>query len=111
MDLISSAHSQLLKKAMDSYTLRQRVTSSNIANINTPEYSRQRVDFEQSLREARDSGNMEDVTTSITQTDEKVNLEDELLEMADTQMRVELVSRSLRHHYDMLKTGITSMVR
>jgi len=31
--------------------------------------------------------------------------------MADTQMRVQLVTRSLRHHYDMLQAGITSTTR
>ena len=34
-------------------------------------------------------------------------LENELMEMADTQIRVHLLTRSLRHHFDMLRIGIT----
>jgi flagellar basal-body rod protein FlgB len=45
------------------------------------------------------------------ETDDKVVLEDELLEMADTQARVQLVTRSLRHHFEMLKNGITGINR
>ncbi|GAA5522468.1 flagellar basal body rod protein FlgB [Aliifodinibius salicampi] len=114
MELIDSSHSQLLAKAMDSYTLRQRVTSSNIANIDTPGYKRHEVQFENELQKVRDKGgakDMEKVNPSIKETGGDVVLEDELIEMADTQMRVQLVTRSLRHHFNMLRTGITSTNR
>lgn len=39
----------LLGKALDAYTLRQKVIASNIANIATPEYKAQKVDFEDQL--------------------------------------------------------------
>jgi flagellar basal-body rod protein FlgB len=112
MTPIDSSHSQLLAKAMDSYTLRQRVTSANIANIDTPGYNRHEVHFEEELRKARtDGAQTEGINPSIVETGDEVVLENELLEMADTQMRVQLVTRSLRHHFDMLKTGITSTTR
>ena len=112
MSIIDSGHSQLLAKAMDTYTLRQRITSSNIANIDTPGYARHEVNFEEALRNVReDGGEMLNVNPKISETGEKVVLENELIEMADTQMRVQLVTRSLRHHFDMLKTGITSTTR
>jgi flagellar basal-body rod protein FlgB len=112
MQLIDSSHSKLLAKAMDSYSLRQEITSSNIANIDTPGYNRHTVEFENALREAADSKKaMHEVNPTITETDEDVVLENELLEMADTQMRVQLVTRSLRHHFDTLQTGITSTTR
>src|SRR5690625_3230304 len=101
MNIIDSSHSQLLARAMDSYTLRQRITSSNIANIDTPGYTRHEVQFEQELQRVREAGGAEDlneVYPHIEQTGEDVVLENELLEMADTQMRVQLVTRSLRHH-------------
>ncbi|NGP87407.1 flagellar basal body rod protein FlgB [Fodinibius halophilus] len=112
MNLIDSGHSQLLAQAMDSYTLRQRVTSSNIANIDSPGYSRHEVPFEEELRQVRAKGaDVNNMTPTIRDTGDDVVLENELIEMADTQMRVQLVTRSLRHHYDMLKTGITSTTR
>ena len=112
MQIIDSGHSQLLAKAMDSYSLRQEITSSNIANIDTPGYNRHSVEFENALQKAKESGKaMHDVNPSIQETGDDVVLENELLEMADTQMRVQLVTRSLRHHFDTLQTGITSTTR
>lgn len=112
MPIIDSNYTQFLAKAMDSYSLRQEITSSNIANIDTPGYSRHEVEFENALREARESDiEMHEVNPRIKETGDDVVLENELIEMADTQMRVQLVTRSLRHHFDTLKTGITSTTR
>lgn len=114
MKFIDSSHSQLLAKAMDAYTLRQQVTSGNIANADTPGYNRHEVQFEKQLQQVRElqaGEKMAKVTPSIVETDKPVVLEDELVEMADTQIRVQLVSRSLRHHFDMLRTGITGINR
>jgi len=108
MKLIDNNYSQLLAKAMDVYTLRQRVTAANIANIDTPGYKKHEVRFEDQLREAqRDQKVMNDVNPSIVETDKHVVLDNELLEMADTQMRARLVVQSLRQHFDLLQTGIT----
>lgn len=108
MKLIDSNYSHLLAKAMDVYTLRQRVTASNIANIDTPAYKKHEVKFEDQLREAqRNQADMNKVNPSIVETDKDVVLENELLEMADTQMRARLVVQSLRQHFDLLRTGIT----
>lgn len=114
MKLIDSAYSQLLSRAMDSYTLRQRVTASNIAHADTPGYGRKEVRFEEALLEAKSRGGineMNKVTPSIELTDDPVVIEDELLEMSDTQMRVSVATRSLRHHFDMMKNGITGVNR
>jgi flagellar basal-body rod protein FlgB len=92
--------------------LRQEITASNIANVDTPGYQRHQVEFENALQKAQESGKaMHEVNPSITETGDDVVLENELLEMADTQMRVQLVTRSLRHHFDTLQTGITSTTR
>lgn len=110
MKLIDSNHSLLLGKAMDAMSLRQRITAANVANADTPGYRRHQVDFEEELRRVQESGNtraLRDVNASITETNEEVVLENELMEMADTQIRVHLLTRSLRHHFDMLRIGIT----
>lgn len=114
MKFIDSNHSQLLARAMDSYTLRQRVTAGNIANADTPGYNKHRVDFESELRRVQQNDGvkgMKEVTPSIVETDQDIELEDELIEMADTQARVHLVTRSIRHHFDMLRNGITGVNR
>lgn len=114
MNIIDSSHSQMLARAMDTYTLRQRVTASNIANVDTPGFKKHEVQFEDALRKARQTGGVDEmkkVTPSIVETDNDVVLEDELVNMADTQIRVQLVARSLRHHFDLLRNGITGINR
>lgn len=45
----------ILSKALDAYTLRHKVISSNIANIGTPGYKSKNVDFESTLANAMGS--------------------------------------------------------
>lgn len=111
MKLIDNQQMKLLGRAMDAYALRQKMTASNIANIDTPDYNRLSVSFEDELRRIDElSFNAEELSTvspKIVQTDEQPVLEDELLEMADTQMRVQLVTRALRHNFDQIRASIT----
>ncbi len=114
MNFIDSNHSQLLGQAMDAYTLRQRITSTNIANIDTPGYKKHSVRFEEELQKVQETQGlqgMKKVSPSIDISGENVMLEDEMIEMADTQIRVQLVARSLRHHFDLLRNGITGINR
>lgn len=100
----------MLGRAMDAYTLRQKMTATNIANADTPNYKRHEVQFEEELQKAQQTqgvAGMKNVTPSITETDQGVMLEDEMIEMTDTQIRVQLVTRSLRHHFSLLRNGIT----
>ena len=48
--------SQLLLHWLDGAALRQRVLSNNLANVNTPGYTRQDVTFETALNEALKQG-------------------------------------------------------
>lgn len=111
MKLIDNQHTKLLAKAMDAYGLRQKMTASNIANIDTPNYERASVSFEEELRQASNSSfgaqDLSNINPKIEQANEQPILEDELLEMADTQMRVQLVTRALRHNFDQIRAGIT----
>jgi len=43
---------RLLRLALDGVAQRQRVTAHNIANVDTPGYTRYRLDFESTLRSA-----------------------------------------------------------
>jgi len=111
MNFIDSNHSKMLSQAMDAYSLRQKITASNIANVDTPGYNKHEVTFEEMLQQAEGSSELAKTGATIEITDDKVVLEDEMIEMADTQMRVQLVARSLRHHFDMLRRGITGINR
>jgi flagellar basal-body rod protein FlgB len=100
----------LLRNAMTAYTKRRRALSNNLANIDTPGYDRTSVDFEKQLRDARDDrvgADPSEVKAEVGVEDEKPVLEEELMAMSDTQMRIKHASRALSYHFDLMRTGIT----
>ncbi|MGF1670554.1 MAG: flagellar basal body rod protein FlgB [Balneolaceae bacterium] len=111
MKLIDSVHTNLLAKAMDVYTLRNRITASNISNIETPGYKKAKVEFEEELSRRLDSGltskkQVDQLSPVIKEVNGKPVIEDELMELADTQIRVQMVTRALRHNFEQLRMGI-----
>ncbi|MBE3553901.1 MAG: flagellar basal body rod protein FlgB [Thermicanus sp.] len=48
---------RIVENALDAATLRQRVIANNIANVDTPGYKSQRVEFESILKEALQENN------------------------------------------------------
>lgn len=101
---------QLLRNAMQTYAWRSQALSSNIANIDTPGYQRLSVSFEDQLREVRRdvqvSKQPEDVEARFDVEDGPPILEDEMMILAETQMRNALSVRALREHFDLMRTGI-----
>lgn len=100
---------QLLRNAMQAYAWRMEGLASNVANLDTPGYERLEVRFEESLQRARRGGPglAEDVGAEMLQEDRAPVLEDELMALADTQMRVQLATRALHEHFSLVRTGIT----
>ena len=96
-----------LSAALDALVLRQKITASNIANIDTEGYNKRRVEFEKHLKEAKLNGESAEVKPSIEITEEKVDLDTELIEMAETQMKVQFVTRMIRSQLELTKMGIT----
>lgn len=95
---------------MQAYTWRLKALSSNVANLDTPGYNRLSVSFEESLQTARRSGmgaDRDHVAAKMVQEGRAPVLEDELMELADTQMRTQLATRALHEHFARLRTGIT----
>jgi len=107
MNISENPHIKFLSKALDAYMLRQKVTAGNIANIDTEGYTKKSVKFEEYLRNASTGQERQQVLPSIESTGERVDLDTEMIEMSDTQMRVQMVSRLLRHQMDMVRMGIT----
>ena len=99
---------RLLQNAMQAYTSRLTSVSSNIANLDTPGYQRLTVGFEDALQQARHAGRPADaVAARMGQEDRPPQLEDELMELADTQMRTQLATRALHDQFALIRTGIT----
>lgn len=101
---------KLLANAMQAYNLRSQATASNLANLETPGYKRMSVEFEELLQEKRSTSDddtaLARIKPHVDVGDEAPILEDELMNMADTQMRTQLASRALREHFDTLRMGI-----
>ncbi|MDX1547712.1 MAG: flagellar basal body protein [Rhodothermales bacterium] len=101
----------LLSRAMTAYSWRLQAVAGNVANLDTPGYKRLSVSFEETLQEVRHAvpgpRDGTEVDPRVRAEDRPPLLEDELMEMADTQMRTQLASRALRHHFDRMRTGIT----
>lgn len=66
MKIFDSTKIPLLTKALQAYSMRQKVIASNIANIATPGYRPQSVSFEEQL-----AGAMEGGTVGAEQTHER----------------------------------------
>ncbi len=124
-----------LKAMLDAQATRQRAHSQNIANAETPGYQRVRVEFEEQLRDklngdgqklsAADSRHMpasndlaglqakvsrEPIPDDITGVN-GVNIEEEMAEMAETQIRYLTALELLRRRYTGMKEAITGNPR
>jgi flagellar basal-body rod protein FlgB len=102
---------RILRQAMDAYALRTRTLASNVSNLDTPGYERLTVSFEEALQRARrgPGGIQEpgDIRTRVRTEDRPPLLEDEMMELADTQMRTQLATRALSEHFTLMRSSIT----
>ena len=112
--MFDDVSSVALRTALSGLALRQRVIADNISNIETPGYRAGRVQFEEALRSAVDSGVSADaVTPSIGKSAEptrengnNVNLDHETLANVDTNLRYQLTLRALDSKYGLLRDAI-----
>jgi flagellar basal-body rod protein FlgB len=99
--VLESVTATALSSALDGLALRQRAIADNIANINTPGYHAQRVQFEDDLRAAVASGSGAvdaTVARSLEPTrlnGNNVNLDTETLSNIDTVLRFQFASQAL----------------
>lgn len=110
MRLIDTDHTKLMSKALDAYSARKKAIASNISNIDTPGYKKLEVSFEDELRKAdklsTSRNELHEVDPKVKESDDPLLLEDELMNLSDTQIRVQIVTRSLRHSMGMLRNAI-----
>ena len=108
---MKTATLNLLARAMQAYTWRMQTLSSNVANLDTPGYQRLSVSFEETLQELRHSvagpRDGTEVVPRLVVEDGAPILEDELMDLADTQMRTQLASRALHGHFNKMRISIT----
>ena len=75
----------LMKMGLDATELRSRTIANNIANINTPNYKRRYVSFEESLKNEIDNAKIEvkvDKDSIVREDGNNVDLENEKVNQA-----------------------------
>ncbi|WP_302537410.1 flagellar basal body protein [Clostridium saudiense] len=86
----------LIKNGLNASQLRSETIANNIANVNTPDYKRKYVSFEETLDDINNVGKIEvkeDNTTSVRSDGNNVDLENEKVnQAANTLMYNGLVS-------------------
>jgi len=128
--MFDTVTSTVVKTALDGLAMRQRVTADNVANVNTPQFLAGRVQFEDALRQAVESGQGFDGETRAqisrvalsdeasqpslsrslepTRTDgNNVNLDHEVISNIDTQLRYQLMIRAMDDQYGGIRAVIS----
>lgn len=111
---ISDNTTAALGAALDGLDRRQQAIASNIANLETPDYLSREVSFEQSLRDAIESGRPSDATISVERSlaptrlnGNNVNIDVEIMAASETKLRQQLAIEGLNAKYRLMRTAIT----
>jgi flagellar basal-body rod protein FlgB len=112
LTVFDSVAYRAMNTALDGLALRQRVIADNVANIQTPNFHAGRVQFEDALAEAVDSGSGE-VPLRVAQSLEptrtngnNVNLDTETLLNIDTNLRYALATQAVDGEFTSIRTAI-----
>ncbi|WP_034552228.1 flagellar basal body rod protein FlgB [Carnobacterium funditum] len=125
---MSNSAYNLIKNALDATELRQQMISSNIANVNTPDYKVNKVDFENRLEKAYDGigmkktnvrhigiGSPDEVLPIVTkrtnsivkENGNNVDIDMEMTDEAATTIQYNALVAQLNAKYSMLYSAIT----
>lgn len=101
----------ILREALRAYSLRTQALAENLAHLDTPDYQRKSVAFEAQLQAHRRRlpGHQDPTAVRARRVVEEgpAHLEDEMMALADTQLRTQLTARALSEHFGLLRMGIT----
>jgi flagellar basal-body rod protein FlgB len=133
MDLLSGASFQRLEGAIHAASMRQQVLANNIANIDTPNFKRSDVAFEEMLTQAMGSDGVRKLSgrrtdarhlpigasasnaaptvvtensTVINNNRNNVDIDKEMSLVAENQLRYNLFIQQVNHQVKMMRTGI-----
>lgn len=131
--MLESSSLNLLERSLDASMLRQKVIANNIANVDTPNFKRSEVRFEELLRNQMGSGNMSiagyrtdprhfqigtsanqvqpsvvtDNSTIYNHNNNNVDIEYEMAQLADNQLRYNLMIDRVNGYFKDLRTAIS----
>ena len=100
---------QAIQASLDGLAARQRITAQNLANSETPGYTAQTVNFEDSLASAIANGNPAQTSISTGFTNDavdtngnNVSVDSETLTVIDTGLRYQLATESMNNKFRVL---------
>ncbi|MBT2501010.1 flagellar basal body rod protein FlgB [Curtobacterium sp. ISL-83] len=99
--MLESVTSAALQSALDGLSMRQRAIANNVANINTPNYHAEKVQFEDALAQSIVQGNGSAAPTiarSLEPTNtngNNVDLDEETLSNVDTVLRYQFATQAM----------------
>ena len=112
MGVFDSVSMVALHSALDGLAERQRAIANNVANLQTPNYHAQRVQFEDALSQAVAKGSgsaTATVSRSLEPTDlngNNVNLDTETLSNVDTNLRYELATQAMSTQFSQIRAAM-----
>ena len=126
-NLLSKTPVTILRKSLDAYALRHKATAKNIANVESQDYRPLRVNFEENLREMLHKRrnivkvsnprhlnvgkSLLEISESESKDLDKVNIEQEMAELAKTQIQFDFSARVLARMYQGIRASIMGQVR
>lgn len=129
-DFLNTPMINILEKSLDASSLRNKVLSNNVANVDTPDFKRSDVDFNQILGEAmgqvegdlplkvtserhmqkipfNNNGVVEDQGTAYRTDGNNVDIEREMVNVAGNGIYYNSVTRAISAQLSHLRTVIT----
>ena len=113
---IGDVTTRSLQAALEGLTARREATQRNLANLETPGYQAEIVDFESSLVSALDDGDPTSMSVGTTRSmgatnanGNNVAIDQELTGLTETDLRQQLAIEALNAKYRLLRTSITGM--
>jgi flagellar basal-body rod protein FlgB len=110
--VLESVTSAALASALDGLAARQRAIANNIANVNTPGYTAERVSFENALAASvaeHDDHAGATMARSLEPTrldGNNVNLDTETLSNVDTVLRFQFASQAAGNEFSALRAAL-----
>jgi flagellar basal-body rod protein FlgB len=113
MSMFDDGASLAIGRALDGVSLRQRVTADNIANVMTPGFQAQRVDFENSLASAISAGDPTAAQASVSETADasredgnNVDIESETSSLMRSGVQYQALAQAMSFKFSVLHTAI-----
>jgi flagellar basal-body rod protein FlgB len=103
-----------LLQALDGLDARQQAISANVANVETPGYLAREVQFEDQLRAALATGDLDRAGVEVSQSTaptrangNNVNVDLEITSNSENLLRQRLAVQALNAKYSLVRTAIT----